>query len=194
MEESERLAQEWARVTNQIKSYDGIDPSQINAFFSRLKPQAMSEGFLMLTADTDFIKTWIERHYATFIAQALKDLYGVDFTVLMEVDVNQSSEPQVSNVPQTQVSQQPQSAPQPSAPVQNTTQNAAAFQQEAPASQRNHATGSRASSGFQAAVAQQTDPATHTEVESENAERESSSPTSSLTFENYVVGASNSMA
>ena len=97
MEESERLAQEWARVTNQIKSYDGIDPSQINAFFSRLKPQAMSEGFLMLTADTDFIKTWIERHYASFIAQALKDLYGVDFTELMEVDVNQSSEPQVSN-------------------------------------------------------------------------------------------------
>ena len=194
MEESKRLAQEWARVTNQIKSYDGIDPSQINAFFSRLKPQAMSEGFLMLTADTDFIKTWIERHYASFIAQALKDLYGVDFTVLMEVDVNQSPEPQVSNAPQTQVNQQPQSAPQPSAPVQNTTQNTASVQQEAPTPQSNQSTGSSASSGFQAAVAQQTDPATHTEVESENVESDSSSPTSSLTFENYVVGASNRMA
>ena len=194
MEESERLAQEWARVTNQIKSYDGIDPSQINAFFSRLKPQAMSKGFLMLTADTDFIKTWIERHYATFIAQALKDLYGVDFTVLMEVDVNQSSEPQVSNSLQKQVSPQPQSAPQPSAPVQNTIQNAAPLQQEAPAPQSNQTTGGIASTSFQTPVAQQTDPATPTEAESENAERDSSSPTSSLTFENYVVGASNRMA
>ncbi|WP_418655112.1 type II secretion system protein, partial [Adlercreutzia rubneri] len=60
---SEKLEQVWSEVCGQVKSYNNIDPSQINAFFSRLHPQAMSDGFLMITADNDFIKTWSERHY-----------------------------------------------------------------------------------------------------------------------------------
>ena len=56
---SEKLEQVWSEVCGQVKSYNNIDPSQINAFFSRLHPQAMSDGFLMITADNDFIKTWI---------------------------------------------------------------------------------------------------------------------------------------
>ena len=83
--ESEKLEQVWRAVCDQVKSYNNIDPSQINAFFSRLQPQAMSEDFLMLTADNDFIKTWIERHYVDFIKQALMDLYRTAFTVLIEV-------------------------------------------------------------------------------------------------------------
>lgn len=51
--DSGKLDQTWADICAQIKSYNNIDPSQINAFFSRLQPQAMSEGFLMLTADND---------------------------------------------------------------------------------------------------------------------------------------------
>ena len=85
--ESEKLEQVWRAVCDQVKSYNNIDPSQINAFFSRLQPQAMSEDFLMLTADNDFIKTWIERHYVDFIKQALMDLYRTAFTVLIEVDI-----------------------------------------------------------------------------------------------------------
>ena len=61
----------------------------MNAFFSRLQPQAMSDDFLMLTADNDFIKTWIELHYSRYIQRALKDIFGVDFTVAIEVDINQ---------------------------------------------------------------------------------------------------------
>ena len=72
---SEKLEQVWSEVCGQVKSYNNIDPSQINAFFSRLHPQAMSDGFLMITADNDFIKTWIERHYVEFIKRALNDLY-----------------------------------------------------------------------------------------------------------------------
>lgn len=85
--DSKKLEQTWLTICDQVKSYNNIDPSQINAFFSRLHPQAMSEDFLMLTADNDFIKTWIERHYADFIKQALMDLYHVSFTVVIEVDV-----------------------------------------------------------------------------------------------------------
>lgn len=85
--DSEKLEQVWCALCDQVKSYNNIDPSQINAFFSRLHPQAMSEDFLMLTADNDFIKTWIERHYIDFIKQALMDIYHVVFTVVIEVDI-----------------------------------------------------------------------------------------------------------
>ena len=86
---SSELQAEWIRICNQIRGYESINASQMNAFFSRLQPQAMSEDFIMLTADNDFIKTWIERHYSRYIHKALLDLYGVDFTIAIEVDVNQ---------------------------------------------------------------------------------------------------------
>ena len=86
---SEELNFEWSRICNQIRNYESINASQMNAFFSRLQPQAMSDDFLMLTADNDFIKTWIELHYSRYIQRALKDIFGVDFTVAIEVDINQ---------------------------------------------------------------------------------------------------------
>ncbi|WP_080801066.1 chromosomal replication initiator protein DnaA [Arabiibacter massiliensis] len=91
--DSETLEQTWSNVCAQVKSYNNIDPTQISAFFSRLHPQAMSEGFLMLTADNDFIKTWIERNYVEFIKRALLDLYQVPFTVVVEVDITAASAP-----------------------------------------------------------------------------------------------------
>lgn len=89
--DSGKLAENWNAVCDRVKSYPGIDPSQVNAFFSRLQPQAMSEGFLMLTADNDFIRSWIERHYHSSITQALTDLFNVPFTVIIEVDPNQAA-------------------------------------------------------------------------------------------------------
>lgn len=86
---SAELQEQWELICNKIREYDTINSSQMNAFFSRLQPQAMSEDFIMLTADNDFIKTWIELHYSRYIQQALKDMHGVDFTVAIEVDINQ---------------------------------------------------------------------------------------------------------
>lgn len=54
--DSEKLNEQWAGICSQVKSYPDVDASQVDAFFSRLEPQAMSAGFLMLTADNDFIK------------------------------------------------------------------------------------------------------------------------------------------
>ena len=87
---STELQEQWELICNKIREYDTINSSQMNAFFSRLQPQAMSEDFIMLTADNVFIKTWIELHYSRYIQQALKDMYGVDFTVAIEVDINQT--------------------------------------------------------------------------------------------------------
>ena len=111
---STELNAEWNRVCELIKTYDGINSSQMNAFFSRLVPQAMSEDFLMITADNDFIKTWIEIHYNKYIHQALRDLYGVEFTVAIEVDVNQAQNLQQE---QSEPAVQPQPVKHESAPA-----------------------------------------------------------------------------
>lgn len=193
--ESERLANEWSTVCGQIKTYSGIDASQINAFFSRLQPQAMSDGFLMLTADNDFIKTWIERHYLSYIRQALKDIYGIDYNVIIEVDINQ--QPPTAAPPAAQQPVQPQAATPVSAPAAQPQQiqplsqpvavadNEMANQNAAPmytsqvnASEQSHVTASQA------------EDAGH---QQENAGTQGL-PSSTLTFENYVTGESNRMA
>lgn len=89
--ESKHLENAWKEVCDQVKSYPGVDPSQVNAFFSRLSPQAMSEDFLMLTADTEFIRNWVKQHYLSHIERALLDLRGVSFTVALEVDPGSGS-------------------------------------------------------------------------------------------------------
>ena len=49
----------WEHLITQLKSYPNVNDSQIDAFFSRLKIQAVSSGFIMLTSQTTFIKEWI---------------------------------------------------------------------------------------------------------------------------------------
>ncbi len=89
---NETLDEIWEKVCNLIKSYPNIDSTQISAFFSRLQPQAISEGFFIATAENDFIRTWIERHYSTFIKKALEELYQVPFVVTVEIDISNSQE------------------------------------------------------------------------------------------------------
>ena len=80
------LTELWTNLIRQIKSYPNVNASQIDAFFSRVQLQAASQGFVMFTSDNSFIKDWIEKHYIKDIQQALKDIYGTDFIVQIEVD------------------------------------------------------------------------------------------------------------
>ena len=84
--DSDMLADNWNKVCATVASSGMVDASQVNAFFSRLEPQAMSEGFLMLTADNDFIKSWVEQHYLAIIKQTLDDMYQVPFTVVVDAN------------------------------------------------------------------------------------------------------------
>lgn len=77
----------WNEICDDIKNDPRIDPMQINAFFSRLNPQVMSDGFLMLTTDNSFIKNWIEKHYIEYIEQALEKKYGSSFSIIIEIDI-----------------------------------------------------------------------------------------------------------
>lgn len=207
--DSEMLEKAWEEVCSQVKGYNNIDPTQINAFFSRLHPQAMSEGFLMLTADNDFIKTWIERHYVEVIKQALNDLYQIPYTVVIEVDVTaaqpNTQAPTAAPVQQpAQVSHPAASAAAPQLAANAAAAAAATAQITPPAAQPLSANtvassvsavpevepfGSSSNQVYPDPIRDDRSPyATSADVD------EMGKPTSSLTFENFVIGDSNRMA
>jgi len=170
---SSELNTEWQRICDHIKQYDSINSSQMNAFFSRLQPQAMSEDFLMLTADNDFIKTWIELHYSRYIHKALRDIYGVDFTVAIEVDINQE------------------------APAQDETMNLVS--EEAPDAAFAKETNDKAEEiDIDKVPATATDKFVEEDIATQRDqsqfEQTMLSSVSTLTFENFVIGESNKMA
>lgn len=168
--DSEKLEQAWREVWSRVKSYGGVDPSQIDAFFSRLHAQAMSEGFLMLTADNEFIKTWIEKHYAAHIKQALQDIHQVPFTVVVEVDVSNS-----------------EAAPPPAADDQRPPVNPPVQEAEA---RKNQQTENAPKGEIAPRIETSEDPASA----SRPAEKVDIAPTSTLKFENFVIGDSNRIA
>ena len=170
---TEELFAEWSRVCDRIKEYPTINASQMNAFFSRLVPQAMSDDFLMLTADNDFIKTWVERHYSDYIKAALRDLHGVDFTVAIEVDINQETQPAPEAAPKAE--QPAVAAVKPATYAEVETQP----EPVVPAREKEEPTTATAVSAAEPVAVR---------------EAQSSNPTSTLTFENFVIGASNRMA
>ena len=86
-----QLQDAWEVICARIKTYDGVNIAQMNAMFSRLNPQALSEGFLMLTADNEFIKNWCEINYLSDITRAVEEIYGTPFTVFIEIDTTASN-------------------------------------------------------------------------------------------------------
>ena len=198
--ESEKLEQVWRAVCDQVKSYNNIDPSQINAFFSRLQPQAMSEDFLMLTADNDFIKTWIERHYVDFIKQALMDLYRTAFTVLIEVDIAAeaagAAQGTVASAPAAPSSATMAPAGAPAAAAEGAPADVGGYTAGAsqPPSQQTAAEQPPIASQIADAYEPGGDDALGDVYQDEDEPGGPDRPTSTLTFENFVIGDSNRMA
>lgn len=196
------LNESWNNVCTQVKTYEGIDPSQVNAFFSRLQPQAMSEGFLMLTADNDFIKSWIEQHYVESIKRALMDIYQVPFTVVLAVDSTQASAPApapaatlvqtpaASQAPAQQVFSPTETAPEPERYAESTRDGAFYSPATSQTAAENRPT---QEVPVKHDVFVQPEREAHDNRRQQNQEGESR-PVSTLTFENFVIGDSNRMA
>ena len=209
---SEEIQQIWAEVCSRVKGYEGIVPSQIDAFFSMLHPQAASDGFIMLTANTDFIKTWIERNYIDYIKRALEELRGVPFTVIIEVDPTQTVAPAApaepaapTAAPAPPTAPAPQSAPTRAvaAPPTPSAEAIPAPAHVSQASRQPDATSVPAASMPAAAASTpeqpketsgQTQEQPATEEHAEAPESDNSTPLSTLTFENFVIGDSNRLA
>ena len=207
--DSETLNEQWARICAQVKSYQDIDPSQVSAFFSRLVPQAMSDSFLMLTADNDFIKTWVEQHYTEVIVRALRDLTGVVFAVAIAVDPTQEQRKiagQPSPAAPLAAPAQPMPTPTPAQPAASTIESlpsqpiaAAAPPSPAYGAPLSQATpfepsGMVAHSLAEDVVVDHYAPPAPAPLSQEPVAERSSNPSSSLTFENFVIGESNRMA
>ena len=209
--DSETLNEQWARICAQVKSYQDIDPSQVSAFFSRLVPQAMSDSFLMLTADNDFIKTWVEQHYTEVIVRALRDLTGVVFAVAIAVDPTQEQRKSAAAGQPSPAS--PLSAPAQPMPTPTSAQPAASTMESlpsqpiaaaappspaygAPLSQATpfEPSGMVAHSLAEDVVVNHYAPPAPAPLSQEPVAERSSNPSSSLTFENFVIGESNRMA
>lgn len=209
--DSETLNEQWARICAQAKSYQDIDPSQVSAFFSRLVPQAMSDSFLMLTADNDFIKTWVEQHYTEVIVRALRDLTGVVFAVAIAVDPTQEQRKiaaagQPSPAAPLSAPAQPMPTPTPAQPAASTMESlpsqpiaAAAPPSPAYGAPLSQATpfepsGMVAHSLAEDVVVDHYAPPAPAPLSQEPVAERASNPSSSLTFENFVIGESNRMA
>lgn len=209
--DSETLNEQWARICAQVKSYQDIDPSQVSAFFSRLVPQAMSDSFLMLTADNDFIKTWVEQHYTEVIVRALRDLTGVVFAVSIAVDPTQEQRKiaaagQPSPAAPLSAPAQPMPTPTPAQPAASTIESlpsqpiaAAAPPSPAYGAPLSQATpfepsGMVAHSLAEDVVVDHYAPPAPAPLSQEPVAERASNPSSSLTFENFVIGESNRMA
>lgn len=209
--DSETLNEQWARICAQVKSYQDIDPSQVSAFFSRLVPQAMSDSFLMLTADNDFIKTWVEQHYTEVIVRALRDLTGVVFAVAIAVDPTQEQRKsaavgQPSPAAPLSAPSQPMPVPAPAQPAATTmeplpSQPIAASAPPPPAygaplSQAApfEPSGMVAHPFVEDVVVDHYAPPAPAPLSQEPVAERSSNTSSSLTFENFVIGESNRMA
>ncbi len=185
------LEQTWKDLIRQLKSYPNVNASQIDAFFSRVQIQAASPGFMMLTSDNGFIKDWIEKHYMKDIVQALKDLYDVDFSVLIEIDPT-SAPAQTPPANAAAANAAPaNSAPAPAGNEQPQSQNAPAAASQAPSAQSQPAaavaTPAPAQPERDTATQEAGEPANRAESDPANAE-------STLTFDSFVIGESNRMA
>ena len=84
--DSSLLHEYWNNVWLKVKEYDQVDASQVDAFFARLHPQVISDGFFMLTAENEFLKNWVEAHYLGYIGQALQDIFEIPFNVVLAID------------------------------------------------------------------------------------------------------------
>lgn len=67
--------EKWNEVCAKIASYPDVNQSQFNALLTRIQPQAISDGFLLLTTENSFMKTWAEKNFSGVILRALEDLY-----------------------------------------------------------------------------------------------------------------------
>ena len=172
---SEELNKQWDLVTKTILESGKVDPSQLNAFFSRLQPQAMSDGYLMLTADNDFIKSWVEGHYSQHIQQALESIHGMSYTVAIEVDVNQEENRKLT-----------QDAPK--------TVKVDKLENESTIESDKSVEIEEKSIKPPREAKQEVSIPTTFSQRDDNSEVDLIAPTSSLTFENFVIGESNRMA
>ncbi|MEM7009388.1 MAG: chromosomal replication initiator protein DnaA [Thermodesulfobacteriota bacterium] len=73
----------WQEVLNRIEKKSN---PQVFYWFSPLEAVTENEKSLVLRANSDFDRDWIENHYLEFIADTVKELYGLEVEVKIVAD------------------------------------------------------------------------------------------------------------
>lgn len=180
------LNEKWNEVCNHVASFDDVNKPEFTAFMDRVQPQAMSDGFLLVTVENDFLKNRIEQHFSDSIKRALEEIYGMPFVVDIEVDEGSSARTQ--SMPMKPVDSgvhKPNTEVLKGDGIERKTGN----ESEAQSSATQTSTAPSAASPFVAGGASIS-----------NTPAGSASPSQqmaafrTLTFENFVIGESNRMA
>lgn len=196
--DSSRLNDYWQNVWLRVKEYDSVDASQVDAFFARLHPQVISEGFFMLTAENEFLKNWVEAHYLPFISQALQDLFDIPFNVVLAIDTTPVA-PTQPPVAQSVVPAASITSPVVS-PTPMSTQSAVPSPMAAPLLPNallNPSPSTVVYEDSSPAPTSPQNPSSNIAVDGSSTPSESSTTggrVSTSTFENFVIGDSNRMA
>lgn len=81
----------WKKICRYVKELNRSDYSKADAYLSQLFPQAMSEGYLVLSANTHFIKCKVEEFYLEDIERAFNKITNTSGVVVIE-DIEGSDE------------------------------------------------------------------------------------------------------
>lgn len=82
----ESYISKWDNLCRYTATHGNVDPSQFNAIIERVTPQGFSDGFIIVTVENSFIKNWLERDFLSHIKKASEELYGMPFTIMVEID------------------------------------------------------------------------------------------------------------
>ncbi|MCI8367997.1 MAG: chromosomal replication initiator protein DnaA [Eggerthellaceae bacterium] len=190
--DSSLLHEYWNNVWLKVKEYDQVDASQVDAFFARLHPQVISDGFFMLTAENEFLKNWVEAHYLGYIGQALQDIFEIPFNVVLAIDSTPAIPVAAPTQPATYAPQAaPATAPNQYIPPTQTPATYTPPQPPMPAPVNpNMMTPANGTAVIYEESPVQASPVDRSMSETPN----SDGHFTSSTFENFVIGDSNRMA
>lgn len=176
----------WKSVCDRVVSYSDVDDVQFGALMERVVPQALGDGFILITADNAFLKNWIEKNFLNHIKKAAQDIYGVPFTVVIEIDEEQDSKNTTQETSESANGLKEFNSSQGHAPTP-TTNN--------PSQVINNVVENPVGESIKETPQQENQIVSVVNKPKEsNISRNSGSAFKTLTFENFVRGDSNSMA
>lgn len=184
---SNSLNEKWIDVCKTVCTYDDVNIPQFKAFIDRIIPQAMSEGFLLVTVQSDFMKKRIEQDFLEVIRRALQDLYGVSFVVEIDIDPAQDSQG-------TFVSQNLQGSPAGGNQALPTMPSAEPTNMPVHSPDSSHEPNTSNANAEQEQASIPVVAEIERDIEISDDEPSNNNTFSTLTFENFVIGESNRMA
>lgn len=189
------LYEKWMDVCNKVCTYSDVNIPQFKAFIDRIVPQAMSDGFLLATVQSDFMRKRIQQDFMEVISRALEDLYGVPFVVEIDIDPTQDSQGlSVSqNLQNSQTAQFENPSDAFNAPTQSENRPSIPEPSKEIAGD-NQLKNDSDNIDSQSMGHSHSDSSESRDLDTSSEDHFSNDAFSTLTFENFVIGESNRMA